>query len=51
VCRVLRLASNSLSGSVPIVIGNLANLEVLDLHSNFFQGDVPEVLASLLNLR
>ena len=48
---VLELPSNSLSGPIPAVVGDLAGLEVLDLSRNWLTGEIPAALESLTALR
>jgi len=46
----LNLARNDLTGPVPSVLGNLANLALLDLHGNGLTGEVPRALGGLAEL-
>ena len=48
---VLELPSNSLSGAIPPVVGDLTGLEVLDLSRNGLTGEIPAALESLTALR
>ena len=48
---VLELPSNSLSGAIPTVVGDLTGLEVLDLSRNGLTGEIPAALESLTALR
>ena len=48
---VLELPSNSLSGAIPAVVGDLTGLEVLDLSRNGLTGEIPAALESLTALR
>ena len=48
---VLELPSNSLSGPIPAVVGDLTGLEVLDLSRNGLTGEIPAALESLTALR
>ena len=47
---VLELPSNSLSGAIPTVVGDLTGLEVLDLSRNGLTGEIPAALESLAAL-
>ena len=47
---VLELPSNSLSGAIPTVVGDLTGLEVLDLSRNGLTGEIPAALESLIAL-
>ena len=47
---VLELPSNSLSGAIPTVVGDLTGLEVLDLSRNGLTGEIPAALESLTAL-
>ncbi|XAR49815.1 Non-specific serine/threonine protein kinase [Bertholletia excelsa] len=44
------LKNNSLTGAIPVEIGNLKSLHVLDLSSNHFSGNIPEQISNLTNL-
>ena len=46
----LELDDNGLAGSIPSVLGDLANLEWLDLSSNELNGPIPSALGRLANL-
>ena len=48
---VLELPSNSLSGAIPTVVGDLTGLEVLDLSGNGLTGEISAALESLTALR
>jgi hypothetical protein len=47
----ISLRNNSLTGSIPATIGNLATLTVLDLSSNNLTGKIPQTFSLLRNLR
>ena len=47
---VLELPSNSLSGAIPTVVGDLTGLEVLDLSGNGLTGEIPSDLGDLTAL-
>ena len=47
---VLELPSNSLSGAIPTVVGDLTGLEVLDLSRNGLTGEIPSDLGDLTAL-
>ena len=51
--RVVRLVlrSNNLSGSIPLEMGGLANLEALDLAAHDLSGTIPPELGNLTQLR
>ena len=46
----LELGDNGLAGSIPSMLGSLANLERLDLSSNELSGPIPIALGRLANL-
>ncbi|KAK9743109.1 hypothetical protein RND81_03G218000 [Saponaria officinalis] len=46
----LNLAENYFSGSIPMTITNLTNLEYMELHENSFTGKVPRDLGHFPNL-
>ncbi|XP_052620883.1 receptor-like protein EIX2 [Lactuca sativa] len=46
----LNLSSNNISGKVPDLLSNFANLFVIDLSSNSFRGPIPNVSSSLSRL-
>ena len=47
---VVELPSNSLSGAIPTVVGDLTGLEVLDLSGNGLTGEIPAAIESLTAL-
>ena len=46
----LELRSNNLRGTIPVELGNLAELAILDLKDNVLTGTIPSELGSLTNL-
>ncbi|PQQ12868.1 receptor-like protein 2 isoform X1 [Prunus yedoensis var. nudiflora] len=48
--RVLDIRNNSISGSIPIEIGQLQLLQMLYLNMNNFSGIIPEQISNLKNL-
>lgn len=48
--EVLILIDNQLSGSIPLELGKLTSLTVLEMDMNFFSGHIPETLGNLRNL-
>ncbi|KAL7595872.1 hypothetical protein Lser_V15G29010 [Lactuca serriola] len=46
----LNLSSNNISGKVPDLLSNFANLSVIDLSSNNFHGPIPNVASTLASL-
>ncbi|KAF7005383.1 hypothetical protein CFC21_020508 [Triticum aestivum] len=46
----LTLRSNNISGTIPLEIGNLSNLNMLYLDRNLFMGSIPPTLGQLHNL-
>ena len=46
----LNLGVNGLNGTIPMELGNLANLEFLDFSSNQLSGEIPSELGNLANL-
>lgn len=46
----LRLTNNHLTGSIPVELGNLFNLVVLDLEGNQLTGQIPRELKTLTHL-
>lgn len=47
----LRLLNSNLTGSLPPVLGNLTNLQILDLMWNQISGSIPKELGNLANLQ
>ncbi|KAK3019165.1 LOW QUALITY PROTEIN: hypothetical protein RJ639_004714 [Escallonia herrerae] len=48
---VLRLDDNYMSGSIPLDVGNLVNLELIALSINMFSGKIPESIGNLFKLK
>ncbi|MQL77356.1 hypothetical protein Taro_009766 [Colocasia esculenta] len=48
--RVFNLSGNSLTGSIPVSIGELRSLEALDLSQNKLTGSIPTAVEQLRNL-
>ena len=46
----LDLYSNQLTGTIPVELGNLSNLQYLQLYSNQLTGTIPVELGNLSNL-
>jgi Leucine-rich repeat (LRR) protein len=49
--KVLNLAGNQLTGSVPSELGDMNTIEILNLGSNQFTGTIPSSFANLAGLR
>ena len=47
----LQLSSNQLTGSIPVELDNLSNLQTLNLYSNQLTGSIPVELGNLVNLQ
>ena len=43
--------NNEFTGSIPLEIGELTNLEYLDLNTNQFTGEIPTTISNLINLK
>ncbi|KAI7735823.1 hypothetical protein M8C21_017107 [Ambrosia artemisiifolia] len=46
----LYLASNNLSGDIPVEVGNMQSIHTLDLSQNNFTGTIPASISNLTNL-
>lgn len=46
----LKLTNNNLNGELPVSIGNLVNLRVLNLHNNTIKGSIPTSIGNLNEL-
>lgn len=44
------LASNHLTGDIPVQVGNLQSIHILDLSQNNFSGTIPSSISNLTNL-
>ncbi|CAL5041501.1 unnamed protein product [Urochloa decumbens] len=49
--QTLNLGGNSISGVIPLGIGNIIGLQTLDLSSNLLTGMIPEGMGKLMNLQ
>ena len=49
--RHLNVSMNSMRHRIPLELGNLEDLEILDLHGNNLEGPLPDSLAHLRKLR
>ena len=47
----LALFFNRLTGTIPLEIGNMTALQVLDLNTNSLEGELPGTITSLRNLQ
>lgn len=46
----LSLTENTLTGTLPTELGNLANLAALEIHSNFLSQTIPTEIGNMKNL-